>query len=281
MKATDILELDAVTFVEPSFSALADPVFNEILTELVADEGRLLLDEHEEPLAIAFHSPDGWIAGSFLCRKPTLALIERFEEVNGEIFQDDRAVWAAAVREYFSMAIAREVPLAVEDLNPVREQILAGVISSAWGRGAGETCIDCGCGSGVGSLVLRELGYTPLSFDNDASLLSRGLAEKRLLPEETMCLDATIASACLDPVPRGIGIMMGEINTFSADMWHVIVAELLKVTGETLITVGTEPEAQQVRLWAEELGRTVDVKESPGDAFYDHWVCLVHTAAKE
>ncbi len=178
MKAAEILELDTVTFIEPLFSALRDPVFTDLITQSVADEGRLLLDEHEDPIAVAFHEPSGWIAASFLCRKPNLAVIERFEEVNGEIFQEDRAVWGAAVREYFSTALMRDVSPAVEDLNPIRKSILSEVITAAWGKGSGETCLDCGCGSGVGSLVLRELGYAPLSYDNDPSLLARGTGGK-------------------------------------------------------------------------------------------------------
>ncbi len=117
----------------------------------------------------------------------------------------------------------------MEDLNPVRKGILADVIAGVWGKGKGETCIDCGCGSGVGSLVLRELGYTPLSYDNDPAPLSLGIEKGRLRPKETMCLDATQIAAYTEPVPKAIGIMMGEINTFSADMWHQIAAGLFAV----------------------------------------------------
>ncbi len=162
----------------------------------------------------------------------------------------------------------------MEDLNPVRKGILTDVIAGAWGKGSGETCIDCGCGSGVGSLVLRELGYMPLSYDNDPTLLSLGIQKGRLLPEETMCIDATQVAAYIQPVAKGIGVMMGEINTFSADMWHLIAAGLFSVSKETLITVGTEPETHLIREWGEEAGRTIEVRESPGDAFYDHWVCV-------
>ena len=225
MKAAEILGVETVGFVEPAFAALTDSGFNMVLAEVVGDEGRLLVDENEEPLALAFHGPDGWTAGSFLCRNPSLALIERFENINGEIFQEDRAVWAAAVREYFSEALLAAVPPSIEDLNPVRRGILKNLLSGYWQGNTGETCIDCCCGSGVGSLVLRDLGFSPLSYDNDETLLSRGLAEGRLLPGEAMWLDATIASRYLDPVPRGIGIMMGEINSFTRDMWKQIVSE--------------------------------------------------------
>jgi hypothetical protein len=278
MRAAEILGIDSVRFIEPEFSALTDGRFNTILAETQADEGRLLLDEHEEPIALAFHGSDGWITASFLCRNPSVALIELFESVNGEIFQEDRAAWAAAVRENFSNALVAEVPPAMDDLNPLRHGILKNLITSVWGTSQGETCIDCCCGSGVGSAVLRDLGFSPLSYDNDESLLSRGLTEKRLLPKETMWIDATIVSRYIDPVPKGIGIMMGEINTFSQDMWAQIIEELYTITQETLITVGTEKDALLIQDWGKEMKRDIEIIENPADPIYDLWACRVHPA---
>ncbi len=118
MRAAEILGVDTVRFIEPGFAALTDSRFTAGLAGIRADEGRLLLDEHEEPVAVAFHGPDGWVAGSFLYRNPSVPLIELFESVNGEIFQEDRAVWAGAVREYFSTALAATIPPSIDDLNP-------------------------------------------------------------------------------------------------------------------------------------------------------------------
>lgn len=278
MKIAEIFELKDLRLAEQSFADLTDSRFNSILTEQGAREGRLLLDEAEEPLALAFQGADGWIAGTFLCRNPSVSLIDLFESVNGEIFQENRAVFAAAVREYFSKALTAEVPPAIEDLNPARRGILGTLIENIWGSGNGETCVDCCCGSGVGSLVLRDIGYSPLSYDNDASLLSRGLFTGRLLPAETMCINAMIASQYVEPSPKGIGIMMGDINSFTQEMWEAIVKELFAATKETLITVGREPEARLVAKWGEEMGRTVDVTENPKDPVYDLWVCEVHIA---
>ena len=278
MNIAEIFELEDLRLVEQLFADLTDSRFNRILIEQGAREGRLLLDEAEEPLALAFQGADGWIAGTFLCRNPSVPLIDLFESVNGEIFQENRAVFAAAVREYFSKALAAEVPPAIEDLNPARRGILGTLIENIWGSGSGETCVDCCCGSGVGSLVLRDLSYSPLSYDNDASLLSRGLFTGRLLPAETMCINAMIASQYMEPSPKGIGIMMGEINSFSQEMWEAIVRELFTATKETLITVGTEPEARLVAEWGKEMGRTVEVTEKPADPIYDLWVCEAHIA---
>jgi len=278
MNIAEIFELEDLRLVEQSFADLTDSRFNSILTEQGVSEGRLLLDEAEEPLALAFQCAEGWVAGSFLCRNPSVALIDLFESVNGEIFQENRAVFAAAVREYFSKALIAEVPPSIEDLNPARRGILGTLIENIWGSGSGETCVDCCCGSGVGSLVLRDIGYSPLSYDNDASLLSRGLFTGRLLPAETMCINAMVASQYVDPSPKGIGIMMGEINGFSQEMWEAIVRELFTATKETLITVGTEAEARLVAEWGEEMGRTVEVTENPTDPIYDLWVCEAHIA---
>ena len=273
MKAAEIFGVDALRFIEPEFMAQTDMIFNTMLAAEGGTEGRFLLDESQEPLALAFRQGSGWLAGSFLYRNPSVGLIEKFEDMNGQIFEESRAEWSAAVREYFSSALAAATPPAIEDLNPVRREILADVITRTWGKGKGRACIDCCCGSGVGSLVLRDLGFAPLSFDNDASLLSRGLAAGRLLPAETMQLDATTASRYIEPLPLGIGIMMGEINDFSREMWEQIVGELFLITEETLITVGTEKEARLIGEWGREMERTVEIAENPADPIYDRWVC--------
>ena len=274
MRATEILGVEAVRFIEPSFADLTDNHFTTMLASFPGDQARLLIDEQEDPLALAFHNEGVWNAGTFLCRKPSAAAIERFEEVNGEIYQEERTIWAAAVREYYSLKITQDIRRSAEDLNPARKAILEEVISGAWGRGTDGTCLDFCCGSGVGSQVLRTLGYAPLSCDNDASLLSLGLSTKRLMPEETMCIDATIASEYLDPVQKGIGIMMGDINPFMQDLWQQLVSELFALTDETLITVGKQAEADLIRSWGEAMERTVEVRENPQDPTYDRWVCI-------
>ena len=273
MKVTEILGIDAVRFAEPEFGAQTDSIFNGVLAAAGGDEGRLLVDGDGEPIAIAFHGPDGWLAASFLFRNPTASLIEQFENMNGEILQEDRPVFTAAVREYYSNLLVKEVPPAIEDLNPVRRGILTALIEKHWGRGYHGKCIDCCCGSGVGSQVLRDLGYVPVSYDNDASLLSRGLAAGRLLPSETMHLDALVAARYIEPVPRGIGIMMGEINDFTRDMWEQIASGLFLISENTLITVGTESEARLIQQWGQDMERAVEIRENPADPIYDLWVC--------
>ncbi len=69
--------------------------------------------------------------------------------------------------------------------------------------------------------------------------------------------------------------MAGEFNTFNQEMWERIVGELCSVTADTLVTVGTEKEAELVREWGKAIGRSVSVKENPADPIYDRWVCRI------
>ena len=113
----------------------------------------------------------------------------------------------------------------------------------------------------------------PVSYDNDPALISLGLSSGRLQPEETMWIDATLAGTYLEPVPRGIAVMMGEINTFTGEMWEDITGEFLALADEALITVGTEQEARRVEGWCHASGHRAEVTENRRDEFYDRWVC--------
>lgn len=270
-----VLELPGVRFIEPAFADLPEDTFTAWIEDLPADQGRLLVDEDSDPLAMAFLTGQGWLAGSLHLREPTLALIEHFEEMNGDIFQEDRAVWEEAVREYYSLLLIETTTPALEDLNPARTAQVRDLLAESWGDRAGISCLDCGCGSGLGSFLLRERGMRPLSYDNDASLLSLGLSRGRLLPGETMCIDATYASRYCGGAEAGLGLMFGEINAFNEQDWEMIAAELLALTNDCLVTVGTEREARLIQSWAEARRCRVEVRENDRDPIYDRWVCTI------
>ncbi|MDD1668434.1 MAG: hypothetical protein LUO97_01400 [Methanomicrobiales archaeon] len=273
MRAARIFELDGLTFIEPNFASLTDDIYTAALLGIPAVEGRLLIDPDENPLAMAVSDGKVWYAASFLLRSLPLEVIELCEDLDSEIHEEERSLWAAAVREYYSLLVGREVTPALEDLPPGRTAKLENLLEEVWGRGDDVTCLDCCCGSGVGSRAARALGMQPLSYDSDPALLSLGLSSGRLLPGETMWMDATLAGQYLEPVPRGVAVMMGEINSFTAEMWETITGELLALVDEALITVGTEQEARRVEGWCSTLGHRADVFENRRDEFYDRWVC--------
>jgi len=270
-----IFGVDTISFIEPSYADLIDDHFTDLMTTLEGDQGRLLIDEESDPLALAVMTTDGWIAGSFHLRRPTATLIEYFEGLGGDIYQEDRDIWEQSLCEYYSLAIKRTVGPAMEDLNPSRAGMIDSLLEEIWGEQEGVACLDCCCGSGVGSLVLRDRGMKPVSFDIDQSLLSLGFHTGRLRPEFTICIDASIANRYTGQAESGLGLMFGEFNDFNTDSWEMITAELISLTDRSLITVGTEREAAMVKQWGESRHRQVEVEENPRDPIYDRFVCII------
>jgi len=273
MRAAEILELDALSFVEPGFASLTEDAYTTVLLGIPATEARLLVDMAEEPLAVAVSDGKDWYAVSFLFRKPPGEIFALCERLDAGIYQEERSAWTAAIREYYSLLLVGSTTPALEDLPPDRLPALIALLEEIWGRSKTVPCIDCCCGSGAGSAAARALGMQPLSYDNDPALLSLGLSASRLRPEETMWIDAAAASRYLEPVPKGIAVMMGEINPFTLEIWEDIAAELLSLVEEAIITVGTEPEARRVEGWCLAAGHRANVSENPRHTFYDRWVC--------
>ena len=60
----DIFGVGTLDLIEPSFADLPDNRFTALLMECDGDQGRLLIDQESDPIAVAVHSMDGrWIAG--------------------------------------------------------------------------------------------------------------------------------------------------------------------------------------------------------------------------
>ncbi|MGD0817131.1 MAG: hypothetical protein ABR986_01880 [Methanomassiliicoccales archaeon] len=275
--ASDLFELfEGLEFLEQSYEQMLDDRFTDEVRLLNASESRMLIDEEEWPLSFAVKTPKGWRATSFLLRKPKVEVVERYETLGGEIFQTEKAEFAAAMREHFSERLLQQVPPAIEDFSPERCTSVQELISEVWGEVIGKGCLDVACGSGLGSAALRQLGLFPISYDNDPGLLALGMRTGRLMPEGTMCIDATRASVLAPKAPLGLILMAGSINNFNEYIWKAIVEETLKLTVKTLVTVETEKEAGRVKVWCIAKGREVELFENNRDAFYDRWVCSIY-----
>jgi hypothetical protein len=273
MRAAVLLDVDAVEFIEPSYERLTDESFTHMILTMPAKEARLLISTDEYPLAVALNDGKGWKCTSFLLRKPVSDIFEKLEELDAEVLQEERSEWEAAVREYYSLRIAKQVVPALEDFTPARVMAISDLLKERWNGLEGEVCIDACCGSGVGSMALRDSGMVPISFDNDPALLSLGLRTGRLLPEETVCIDGTRASKYLKHTHFAIMLMAGEIGSHNSIFWKKITGEMLEVADHAIVTVGTEREARLVESWAKERKRRAEVLENERVAFYDNWVC--------
>ncbi len=275
MKLFDILGLPKVDLIEPAFNVLPDESYTQKLLALPADRAVLVVDEEEWPVALAVRTQQGWKGTNFILRGPTVEVVERYEELGGELRETTQESWMRATRELYSLALQRTTPPSVEDFSPERASLVKRLIKETWGEAEGEVCLDCGCGSGMGAAVLRDLGFSSLAYDNDPSLLSLGLSRGRLLPEETMLIDASLATHYLRPSEYGLALMAGTINDYNTLVWKGILKELMDLCRETMVTVESQKEADLVRLWALGAGRKARVLENLNDTFYDRWLCLI------
>jgi uncharacterized protein YjeT (DUF2065 family) len=273
--AAELIEVPELRFVEPSFAELTDEIYSSLTPEFEATDGRLLVDENDDPIAIALRDDDAWNATTFLYRTPSVIWLERFEETGGAIYQEPRTTWARAVRAYYAERIRAEVLPATNDLPSDRFAKSRELVVEHLGVRDGVPAIDACCGSGIGAAVLRSLGMAPLSYDNDAALIALGLAEGRLLSEEVCCIDGAFATDYIDPAPVGLALMVGQCYPgLNDELWRELVLQILALSDETLITLGTEPEAALVAGWIVEAGKAVEVFENERDPIYDRWVCL-------
>jgi len=277
MNVSEFFEADDVRLIEPLFSDLCYTEMDELLLRIPGNTSRILIDENDEILSMAVESAEGIIQAScFHLRSPSETLITRFEEMDGEVYQIPREQFENGVREYYSRALISSSVMAQDDLNPSRLAITRELIKSVIGDDKDLLCLDCCCGSGIGTSVLTELGHNPLSYDNDDALLARGLHEGRLIPERTMWIDGTLLEQYLTtPVDFAFGFMFGEIQPFNQDIWAEIIRVICNVSEKALLTVGTRPEADLIGEWLKEAGLKYEIRENDRDPIYDRWVCSI------
>jgi hypothetical protein len=280
MKLEDMIEATRLVLVEQSYMDLAAEQCSYELLAFSAKQTKILIDEEENSLCIAIgDDSSGWLGTCFLLHAPPIPLFEMLEEMECEVYQEPRNKIEAAIREYYSVHLLASVTPALEDLNENRVQLLRDLLHEYAEHLIGSSCLDCCCGSGVGSLVLREMGWNPISFDNDEALLARGFVSKRLDPSQTLCIDATKLCDFIDIPEKGVDLafafMVGEINNFSQNIWDDILDQIFFLSTRAFLTVGTEEEARLIEEWAADAEKEVIVRENTRDILYDRWVCIV------
>ncbi|MBR6447220.1 MAG: hypothetical protein IKS74_01915 [Methanomicrobium sp.] len=281
MTLADIFEINDPICIEPAFMDCADNEYTRFLLDGDYSAAKLLVDENEDPMAAAFLEEGGWTVTSFVFRPFSVEVLERFEALDGDIYQEERSNYLAALREYYCGEIVKEYPDVIEDNREGRYEMIESLFDSLNLRqdAAGKTespltAIDFCCGSGVATSVLRDIGYETLSFDCDPALISCGIQKKRLIPSRAMCLDGTRASDFCPKCNLGIGLMLGDISNFNADMWSDIIYELFTLSEKTIITTATKPEIEMVAGWCADEGRRYKIIENDRDPIYDAWVCV-------
>ncbi len=134
------------------------------------------------------------------------------------------------------------------------------------------------CGNGMSTLPLHEMGYSPLTIDNDKCQICQGLEHEALRPERTIVLDATNLSQffrekSFDTVA---GFMLGTIYSFNKEIWGKIVSEavrLLKPGGMMLLTVNKRQEMDILKSVLDTTRMKGDIIDNTDDkGIYDQWV---------
>jgi hypothetical protein len=278
MHVDEFFEADGVRLIEPLFSDLCYTEMDELILRIPGDKSRILIDENDEILSLAVETSDGLVhASCFHLRTPSDTVITRFEKMDGEVYQVIRADFEDGVREYYGEALRSTSPLAPDDLNPNRLTITRDLIRKEIGDAKDISCIDCCCGTGIGTCILNELGLLPLAYDNDDSLLARGMQEGRLNPGRIMWIDGQLLEQYLThPVDIAFGFMLGEIQPFNESTWAEIVSAICTVSDRALLTVGTEPEALLISGWLQDADIKHEIYENEHDPIYDRWVCSVN-----
>lgn len=273
MKLHELLGIPSIELIEPDFESLVSTQYtDEILLE-TGSEAIIVINEREWPIFLALRNGDCWRGSVFILRPPVADLIDKFGDIGGEYLKIDTETMMKAVRGYYMDKVYAMVPTAIEDYSVSRSDDVVELINEIWGPGNGELCIDCGCGSGMGAVALKKLGYSPICYDNDPSLLCLGIETGRLQREETICIDARYASFYVPRCKYGLALMAGSIGTYTAHIWKDIIEELMSLCQHLLITVESEKEARIIKEWITD--RAVEIRENTRDGFYDRWVCII------
>ena len=258
-----------------TFAELPDSPGPDLPDMIPAKEALFITDEHDSLLAIARPEQGRLQVWPILFSECQDRDIQVPPGTAGRLVQCTRYDWIAALRAYYCLRL-------VGRTSPIKEMDQAGralalreLVTETWGVVPdGARCLDCCCGSGMGSRALRQCGMSPVSYDNMPGQIALGILRGRIRAEETVCIDATIASRYIDPAERGIGLMLGEITPVNAGIWEQIVSELLLLSRETLITVVHKTEAVRVKRWCEARGRIVEIAENSRHPIFDHWVIV-------
>lgn len=276
MRILDIFEIENCVCIEPTLMDHPEDGYTDMAIGLDADEGRLLVDENEEPVALALLSDERWVVSSYIYRDPHFGIIEKFEQCGGDIYQETRDDFADSLREYYCQDIKAGFPDVIEDNRPGRDLLVTELLEEVFGNNCGSstTVTDFCCGSGVATSVLRSMGKQTLSFDLDASLISLGLQKGRLDPARTMCIDGRSASLFCPFSDICLGLMMGDINNINSAMWESMIGEMPEIGEKILITVATGAEAERVSGWLKEYDLSVSVCENTRDPIYDRFIII-------
>lgn len=295
----DILELEDeenIYFVEESFASLKNNALSlhylEIIKEHPEEMINGVVDEDGEIIGLALLNENFWaIFTNLISSIPSpnkssfvFSKIANKLKLNN-IYKTNREQFITAIIEYYSLALVNRqlcnnCSIKKEPYEMVyikdRNSRLKKLLNTYQLHGK---ILEIGCGNGMSTLSLHELGYVPLAIDIDKCQICQGLEHEVLDPRKTIVMDAKQLSDffpanCFDTIT---GFMMGSIYPFNKDVWVKIMQEcieVLKTKGMILLTTNKKEEIQILKNALEKnvSGEIIDNTDEKG--VYDQWVYI-------
>jgi SAM-dependent methyltransferase len=300
----DILGLespDNVYFVEESYAALKNNILSlrylENILKDPPDEINGIEDEGGNIIGLALFNPETEESPAFWAVFTNLVSFipapngssRRFSDLAGRlklnsVNRTNYKELNTAIIEYYSLALVNRqlcegCRISKEPYGMVyiesRKSRLAELLDRYKLRG---DILEICCGNGMSTLPLHELGYSPLTIDNDKCQICQGLEHEALRPERTIILDATNLSQFFreESFDTVAGFMLGTIYSFNKEIWEKMVSEavkLLKPGGMMMLTVNKREEMEILKSVLDTTrvkGNIIDNTDDKG--IYDQWV---------
>jgi len=294
----DILGLessDNIYFVEESYAALKNNTLSlrylENILKDPPDEINGVEDENGDLIGLALFNPEtGAVFTNLVSAIPVPnGSHRRFSDLAGRLKLNsvNRITYKefnTAIIEYYSLALVNRqlcegCRISKEPYGMVyiesRKSRLAELLGKYNLRG---DILEICCGNGMSTLPLHEMGYSPLTIDNDKCQICQGLEHEALRPERTIVLDATNLSQFFreESFDTVAGFMLGTIYPFNKDIWEKMVSEavrLLKPGGMMLLTVNKREEMEILKSVLDKTRMKGDIIDNTDDkGIYDQWV---------
>ncbi len=293
----DILKLrdEDIYFVEESFASLKRNALTLRYLEGIREHNQEvngILDENGEIIGLTLFDEEEnfWVVFTNLVSSipyPNESSI-RFSKIAKQlklnsIYKTSRREFNTAIIEYYSLALVnrqlcndcsfKKEPyemVYIEDRNTRLKELLSRY--KLYGN-----ILEIGCGNGMSTLPMHELGYDPLAIDIDKCMICQGLEHNVLDPKRTIVLDAKQLSAFFPENSFDViaGFMMGSIYPFNKEVWVGIVQESIKVLKHKGMIMLTTNKKQEIEILKNALEKSVSgeiIDNTDEKGIYDQWV---------
>jgi hypothetical protein len=281
----DLKDEDEVFLAEESLEDLILlPVTSDLLSSRIeADHAIEIIGDYG--IVLHYSKPAGFwllLSDKYSTNKVLKGFRQQHKELDWNVVKTTEEEFIEALIEYFALSLAEELfcdscklqegPLFIADRIRKLESFLGPLIPS------NIKLLEIGCGSGMATQSLYNLGCRPFSVEVDRCELCQGLKAGKLEPKNAFVLDARLLNRIFKPesFDAVVGFMVGLIDQVNWDMWKDILLNATNLARSiVLFTVYTQKEAELIARALLDVGwdaKIVDNHDALG--IYDQWAVL-------